>query len=781
MDAEGTNNHSGGRGGLPGPAGLSDDVYRSAFEASTDATLLSNAEGEILDANPAACELYGWSREEFIGMRCTEFVAEDEQYLCECCQRSIAAGEPFSAEMSHVGRDGRPLAVEGRSVPVEIDGKTHVLTTIRDVRPRRRREAELEQAARQYETLYDSAHVGHFRTTRDEGAFVDGNEPLAAMLGYESTDQIVHRQVPWTHCVDQGLFERVREHLAAEGQVAGWEVEYFRRDGSLAWARLWCRYLESEDLIEGIVSDMTDEKLATEALRRERDFAAKLIDTAHAMVVVLGRTGRILRFNRFARELTGYEDKDVLGKDWFEMMIPGEDRASCRHALLEIMDRGPAGGMEQRVVARSGRDVLVRFFASALRDIDGKALGMLVIGHDVTDIRQKEERLRQVSKMEAIGRLAGGIAHDFNNQLTIIKGYCDLLVRDEQAREETRKAAGEIQQAATQASVLTRELLVFSRRHALHPRVADINRMLADLAEPLKRMAGEDVEVRFTPGADLGAVRVDPVQFEQAMINLVANACEAMPDGGTIELRTLNQRVSAAEAQAFPDAEEGDYVMISVRDSGVGIDPESLERVFEPFYSTKPKGKRAGMGLASVYGFVRQSGGYILVFSEPEEGTAFEIYLPHVDERELSREWMGQLRNEPGTSEEPRPLILVVEDAEAVRRIVCRILSDAGYEVVEASSAAEAEPLARELKDRIDLIVSDVVMPGASGVELVQGLRDDLPDIEVLYISGYTGDAITRRGLDDALENLLNKPFDPAELLEMVDRLLRRRSSTDPS
>jgi nitrogen-specific signal transduction histidine kinase/ActR/RegA family two-component response regulator len=413
----------------------------------------------------------------------------------------------------------------------------------------------------------------------------------------------------------------------------------------------------------------------------------------------------------------------------------------------------------------------VQWYASALRDQDGKAVGLMVIGHDITEIRTEEEQLRDAAKMEAVGRLAGGIAHDFNNQLTIIKGYCDLLLRRFQGEQAVERPLGSIVEATMTASSLTRELLMFSRKHTLNPRVVDVNRTLTDLADPIERVLGEDVDLRLELDDGLGAVKLDPVQFEQAMINLAANAHDAMPEGGLVTIRTEN--VEIAPDRDGENAAGEAYVKVTIIDTGVGMTEETAEQIFEPFFTTKQEGVSSGLALASAYGFVKQSGGWIDVNSAPGEGTAFELYLPQLQERDLAREAGQQRERIAGGGR----TILVVEDSQAVREIVCRVLGESGYRVLQASNARNALPVLDEDGEDIDLMVTDVIMPGMTGVELAHEAKRRLPDLPVLYISGYVGEKLSRHGLDTDRHNLLQKPFEAADLTRAVKRLLQESHS----
>jgi CheY-like chemotaxis protein len=365
-----------------------------------------------------------------------------------------------------------------------------------------------------------------------------------------------------------------------------------------------------------------------------------------------------------------------------------------------------------------------------------------------------------------VGLLAGGIAHDFNNQLTVIKGYCDLLLRGGRRSRALRGAIEEIRNAARRATVLTSQLLTFSRQQVLRPQSVDLNELLAGLAGPLATMIGEDIRLSIVPEQALGHVLVDRTQVEQAIMNLAVNSRDAMPRGGQLAIETANVTLDEGYVGRHVDAAVGPHVMLAVTDTGVGMDAQTLSRIFDPFFTTKPVGKGTGLGLPMVYGFVKQSGGHITVSSEPGKGSTFRIYLPRVEAA-------------PGSAEAPpasvlprgREIILVAEDSEPLRQLIVRVLRECGYAVLEAPTSHEALPLAAD-GGRLDLLVTDIVMPDMSGPELAGQIKRVRPDVRVLYITGYAPNAVLPQGLDPSEANLLAKPFTPAALAQAVRRTL---------
>ncbi|MBI4469601.1 MAG: response regulator [Acidobacteria bacterium] len=384
-------------------------------------------------------------------------------------------------------------------------------------------------------------------------------------------------------------------------------------------------------------------------------------------------------------------------------------------------------------------------------------------------LRASEEQLRQAQKMEAVGRLAGGIAHDFNNLLTAITGYSEILLDRVGAESSLRREIEEIQRAGERAAALTRQLLTFSRKRLLQPVVLDLNSTVNDVEKMLARVIGEDIQLTTDLAAEPGIVRADPTQLEQVILNLAVNARDAMPQGGRLTIRTVPVEIGPSQASLLRiDAPPGPYMMLVVTDTGFGMDPETQSRIFEPFFTTKEHGKGTGLGLSMVYGIVQQSGGHIRVQSEPGRGTSFEIYLPRLQESADRLDVQGERRLPPSGTE----TILLVEDDDTVRSLIYEVLHGCGYKVLVSASGDLALNICQGYKGRIDLVISDVVMPGVGGPELVGRISLLRPNAKVLYVSGYTEEAMLHRGVLDSGFALLQKPFTPEKLARRVREVL---------
>jgi len=478
-------------------------------------------------------------------------------------------------------------------------------------------------------------------------------------------------------------------------------------------------------------------------------------------------------------ELLGYLPEEWAGNpDLFLEILHPDDRARVVRAMEQIRSSGRDQVIEYRVVAADGRIVWLRDGGTVLRDEAGNPCLLQGYLLDISEQKEGElersrleEQLRQTTKMEAVGRLAGGIAHDFNNLLTAIQGYGELALSRLEPGDPQRWELEEIQRAAERAAALTRQLLTFGRRGLLQPQAVDVNAVVSDVEMMLRRLIGEDVELVTDLDPGLGTVRADAGHVEQVLMNLAVNARDAMRDGGRLEIATRSVDRAPERIARELDLAPGPYVVVAVSDTGCGMSPETQERIFEPFFTTKGAGEGTGLGPATVYGIVRQSGGHIAVESAPGKGSTFRIWLP------VGGEPMERI-------EPPRPeplpaaaeTVLLVEDDESVRTMVCRVLEQQGYSVLEAATGEEALEIAVERGDEIDLVFTDVVMPGMGGVELVEHVRAMRPELDVIFMSGYA-EGISRRGTLDPTAPFLQKPFTPSTLAQVVRRTLERTAA----
>jgi PAS domain S-box-containing protein len=562
-------------------------------------------------------------------------------------------------------------------------------------------------------------------------------------------------QARWLQCVQSGSPFEARYRLRGQ-------------DGAYRWFR--GRKVPLHDTGGhitqwfGTCTDITELMGAEEARAR----LAALVESSEDAILSKTLDGTITTWNAAAERLYGYAAPEVIGQPASRLVPP--ERADEWRGAMQRLRQGeqvpPFGTVRLR---KGGGRVEVSVSISPVRDTTtGALLGASTIARDITQRKRLEEQYLQAQKMEAIGRLAGGVAHDFNNLLTIINGYGSLLLASLPAGDPNRDLVGEITKAGEHAALLTRQLLALSRKQVLHPEVLDLNDVVRETEKMLRRVIGEDIELATDLQPTLGRVHADPGQLTQVLLNLAVNARDAMPTGGPLTIETRNVYLDASYARDHAEVRPGPHVLLAVSDTGHGMAPEVRARLFEPFFTTKEPGKGTGLGLATVYGIVQQSGGHVCVYSEPGVGSTFKVYLPRVERP-------GQ----PGTSYQgiraaPRgdETVLLVEDDEGVRSLVQRVLQDGGYHVLVAGSGREALHVCAQQGSPIHLLVTDVVMPEMGGRPLAEQLLGLHPELRVLYLSGYTDDAIIRHGVLVAEVHFLQKPFAPAALAQKVREVL---------
>jgi len=499
------------------------------------------------------------------------------------------------------------------------------------------------------------------------------------------------------------------------------------------------------------------------ALMKRRDEDQRFFDLSLDMLCIAGIDGYFKRVNPAWEATLGWTTKELLATPWLDFVHP-DDRQPALDATTQLADRGTKLiGFENRYRCRDGTYRTLLWTAAPFEE-EGR---IYAAARDITARKKLEAQFLHSQKMEAVGRLAGGVAHDFNNVLSVVLSYTDLMLEDLKAGDPLRKDVTEIHQAGQRATELTRQLLAFSRQHVLQPQIVDLNDVIADMEKMLRRLIREDVELVVTPAAHLGTVRVDPGQLEQIVMNIVVNARDAMPDGGTISIETANVEIDDEHARDHIDVRAGRYVRLAVADTGIGMDAGTRARVFEPFFTTK-KHEGTGLGLSTVYGIVQQSGGTVSVDSELGHGTTFKLYFPRTDLAKTSLAAPAVAQSMLTGTE----TILLAEDEHQVRTLARTILQRNGYTVLVAENAGEALLLCEQTAVQIQLLLTDVVMPRMSGRQLAERLANIRPEMKCLFMSGYADNALVHHGVLDPAVSYLQKPFTPASLLRSVRDVL---------
>jgi PAS domain S-box-containing protein len=594
-----------------------------------------------------------------------------------------------------------------------------------------------------------------------DGIITSWNPAAERLFGY-SIAEALGKPILMLLAPDRANEEQeILERIMRGEDVQHFETVRIRKDGSpvhvsVTISPIW----DSQGHIIGaskIARDISGRKQAEDTLRRQ----ASLIDQAYDAVFVWERNGAITFWNRGAQRLYGFSKEEAIGRIDHELLRTWAPEA-LELALQNLEKKGSWEG-ELAHTRRDGKRITVESRMVQITEEDRSYV--LETTRDVSEKRLLEEQLRQSQKMEAVGRLAGGVAHDFNNLLGVILGSTELLA-DCTELGEIKLRADEILKAGQQAANLTRQLLAFSRKQVLKPRVVDLNSKLSDVADMLVRLVGENITISTSLASDLGRVRIDPTQIEQIVLNLVVNARDAMPRGGQITIETQNVELDEAYTRSHISVLPGRYVMVAVSDSGMGMNADTQAHLFEPFFTTKKSG--TGLGLSTVYGAVKQSGGNIWVYSEPGRGTTFQAYFPRVDEPTDS----GEVENSSGTIARGTETILLVEDSDSLREVTREFLEMEGYQVMEACNGEDALDVARTHEGPIHLVLTDVLMPGMSGPDLAREVLQIHAETRILFMSGYTADAIAHHGVLDEGISLLEKPFTRSILTQRVRQTL---------
>ncbi|MEW6669827.1 MAG: response regulator [Thermodesulfobacteriota bacterium] len=653
-------------------------------------------------------------------------------------------------------------------------------------RKRLEREEVLLMAEKKYKSIIENSFAGIFQTT-PEGRYLSANPALARILGYESAEDLMDsvKDIAAQIYVDPQRRLEFARLMETRNGVSGLEAELYRKDGSRIWVMASGRAVRDEHgktlYYEGVLEDITSMKRAELVLRESEEKYRLLVESIRTEYLIYRHDvhGVFTYLSPSVTDLLGYSVEEFQMHYRTFMTDNPINRDVDRYTELCIQGI-PQQPYEVELWHKDGRKRRLEIAETPLLGQDGKVVAVQGIAHDITERKRAEEekakleaQLVQSQKLEAIGRLTGGIAHDFNNLLTPIIGNAEMALSDMSREDPLHEAMEEIRNAGASAASLTRQLLAFSRKQILQPTIMDLNGVVRDMDKMFRRIIGEDVEMQCTLTRDLGRVEADVGQVEQVLMNLVVNARDAMPRGGKLTLETRNVELDESYARDHIAVTPGPYVMLAVSDTGVGMSKEVQARIFEPFFTTKEKGKGTGLGLSTVYGIVKQSKGNIWVYSEQGRGSTFKVYLPRVGALGHARDKVEKGQESLHGSE----VILVVEDDEMVRKMTLKILERYGYTVLAAGDAQEALHICRAHKEHVQLILTDVVMPGMSGSDLVEELKETRPGLKILFMSGYTDNAIVHHGILDEGIAFLQKPFTPEGLARKVREVLGTRNA----
>ncbi len=739
--------------------GERETLLRTIFETEPECVTVVSPDGRIVEINPVGLAMLEIDGVEAAGPLETFVVREDRPQFLEAYQRVIA-GETVRLGYRMTGRRGADRWVETTAAPLrDADGVLRgILAVTRDVTGRRQAEDELRAGKERFRAIGDAMPLAMLITRFLDGLVLYANQPVAELFGVTREQMEGHTTSGfYAQPADR---ETILGRLRAEGTVRNFEVLGRNARGEEFWmtASFQLTVWNGEPAILAGIVDLTGRKRMEDELRASEELYRALFEAnPFPMFAYDVETTRFLAANDTAVRHYGYTREEFLAMS-VQDIRPPEDIPLFRQLLARAIERDRATTNVGRHQRRDGSIIQVEVTGSPVV-FQGRAARMVTV-HDITERRRLEEDLRHAQKLESVGRLAGGVAHDFNNLLTAILGYTQLVEARLAGEPELLADLEEIRQAGERARDLTSQLLAVARRQVSAPRVIDLNELASAMERLLRRVLGEHIELVTRCHEPVWPIRADPAQLEQVVMNLAINSRDAMPQGGRLSIRTENVSIGRDDRPPHPDLKPGDYTVLEIRDTGVGMSPEVLSHMFEPFFTTKPMGQGTGLGLATVYGIMKQGGGQVWVDSVPGSGTTFGLYFPRSLEPRAPADPEGEAPP-PGGHE----TVLVVEDDPAVRALIVRTLEQAGYSVAVAVAGDEALRVAAGFPRPIDLLVTDVVMPRMNGRDLAVRMQQSRPAMRVMFVSGYASGASSPAGDDDSF---LPKPFTASLLLRRV-------------
>lgn len=750
------------------------ELYQAIVEAAQEGVWVIDADGVTIYANPKFASLLGYERHELIRRPALDFVYGDDRARADAALESRRRGEWSTSEWTLRGRHGDVEVLSSSSALFDDDRHVGAVSIVVDLTDRKLTERALRESEERFRRLAENAQdiIYRFRVHPDRG--YEYISPAASRItGYTAEEAYANPDLARETVHPDDLARLVEEgQLEQDGSATVYR--WIRKDGETVWVEDRHTLVSDEEgrvvAIEGVARDITAQKRADDELRASEASFRALFDNSVVPMIVFDDERRYVDANAAACALVGLSREEFLELRIDDLSESAEEVELFWDALLSA---GELQG-QYRILRPDGTHREVEFHAKA----NVQPGRHLAISYEVTERKQLEAQLRQAQKMEAIGRLAGGVAHDFNNQLAAIKLFADLALANlESDGERARRELEGLQRVTDRAAALTRQLLAFGRRQILNPAALDLNDVVVLAETMLGRLIGERVTLHTDIDPELDTVVADPAQLEQLIVNLVVNARDAISGNGTITLRTANADLEREDGRGIATFQPGRYVVLTVRDTGSGMDAETRAHVFEPFFTTKGTGEGTGLGLATAYGFVKQTGGYIWVDSEPGQGTTVTVALPTTPGARPARLARPDATAPGGGTE----TVLLVEDEEVVRGVIAEILEGAGYSVLPAANGREAFELAGSFAGRIDVLLTDWIMPEMGGPEIAERLREERPELRVVFMSGYAeGDAVLDQ-LERGASAFLPKPFSASDLARLLRHVLEGTPAAPPS
>jgi two-component system, cell cycle sensor histidine kinase and response regulator CckA len=747
----------------------SEEAFRKIFHASSNMMAIHTIkERRFVDLNNAAASLGGFKPEDLIGHTMDDRgLIEDPNFENHVSRKLREEGKAHNVETKFRTKNGELHTILASVDPIIFNNESCMLAVSVDITEREEKADALRRSEEKYRMVVENSIQG--LVIIQDSRLVFCNSAYASISGYSLKELLAlspSEIEAMIHPDDRdNLHKHYRDQLAGKPIVPRFEHRGIKKDGTVIWLEAHTSMIDynGRPAIQSVCMDITDRKNVEEALKESGEYLNQIINCIGDPIFVKDCNHRNVLVNDAVCAFRKMSREELIGR--IEVMDPA--RRHFREQEANVLKTGREIICEDSIVDSEGitRTFMTKKTLLSLKNGSRQVVGVM---RDITEYKRLEAQFLQAQKMEAIGVLAGGVAHDFNNLLNVINGYAELLLEELNPDDPTRKEIEPIWQAGQRAVTLTSQLLAFGRKQIMQLEIFDLNQVIVHMSSMLRHMIGEDITIISKIPQDPMLINADPGKIQQVVMNLVVNARDAMLNGGKLTIETAKVIFDNSYVKVHPMTKPGPYVMLAVSDNGIGMDAATQARIFEPFFTTKAKGKGTGLGMSTVYGIVKQSDGFVWVYSEPEKGTTVKIYFPH----------------EAGSVSAPLPemqsdsvlrgseTVLVVEDEEAVRALACRVLAGNGYKVIEAADGLEALRIAQREAPQIHLVISDVVMPGIGGKVLIYRIKDYLPGIKSLFISGYTDNAIVHHGILDSGIAFLQKPFTVDGLLRKVREVL---------
>ncbi|MCG6944458.1 MAG: PAS domain S-box protein [Deltaproteobacteria bacterium] len=752
----------------------SEERYRSILENIEEGYFEVDLAGNFTFVNDSLCRIAGYTLDELIGMNNRDYTTpETAKKMYQVFSKTYQTGEPARiVDYDIFKKDGstKTLELSASLMANSMGESVGFRGVVRDVTKRKRAEEALRESEERYRSLFKNNHTVMLLIDPKTADIVDANPAACSFYGWGHEELTNKKITDINTLTDEQVFQEIERakseetqhfffrHRLAKDEIV--DVEVF--SGPIV--------LNGKQLLYSIVHDITERKQFIEALRASEEKYRTVLEANPDPVVVYDIEGKVVYYNPAFTRVFGWSLGERLGKK-MDVFVPEESWPETQKMVRGVLAGKSFSGIETRRYTKEGKIIPVSISGAVLRDMDGNPVGSVINLRDISEQKNLEGQLQQAQKMEAVGTLAGGIAHDFNNLLQAIQGYTELLLMRKKEGEPDWRELQEVVRASKRGAELTQQLLTFSRKVESKRRPLDLNQEVGELRELLERTIPKMIDVEFKLADNLKMVNADPAQLKQVLVNLAVNAKDAMPEGGKLLIETQGVRLDQEFCKRYAEVKPGHYVLFSISDTGHGMGKETLEYIFDPFYTTKEVGKGTGLGLAIVYGIIKNHEGYITCYSRPEVGTTFRIYLPTIEPETLPVDLM--IAPEPkAVARGGKETILLVDDEEFIRELGADVLGRAGYTVLTASNGENALELYSQERTQIDLVILDLIMPGMGGSKCLEELLNIDPHARVLIASGYSPDGPTKGALDSGAKGFISKPYDTTQLLQLVRKIL---------